>query len=70
MYYFFINILKIDMSAKARCVNIHQTLAFVILLAETSLYYSAIFVRECARFGFVFRRRIPSQVTDTHTTDI
>jgi len=31
-----------------------------ILLAEISLYYSAIFVGGDARFGFVPRRRVPS----------
>jgi len=38
MCYYLINILKIVMSAE-RSVIIHQTSAFVILLAETSLYY-------------------------------
>jgi len=57
---FFINILKTAMSAKRRSVIIHQTSAFVILLAETSLYYSAIFVGGDARFGFVPRSRVPS----------
>jgi len=54
-----INILKIAMSAR-RSVIIHQTSAFFILLAETSLYYSAIFVGEDARFGFVPRCRVLS----------
>jgi len=48
------------MSAYRRCVVIYQTSAFVILLAETSLHYSAIFVGGGARFGFVPRRRAPS----------
>jgi len=46
---FFINILKIAMTA-SRSVVIHQTSAFIILLAEASLYYSAIFVGGSARF--------------------
>jgi len=48
------------MSAYRRYVIIHQTSAFVILLAETSIYYSAILVGGGARFGFVPRRRVPS----------
>jgi len=56
---FFINILKIAMSAK-HSVIIHQTSAFVILLAEVLLYYSAIFVGGGARFGFVARHMVPS----------
>jgi len=44
------------MSAR-RSVIIHQTSTFVIHLAETSLYYSAIFVGGDARFGFVSRCR-------------
>jgi len=59
MCHFLINILKIAMSAK-HSVVVHQTSAFVILLAETSLYYSAIFVGGDARFGFVPRCRVPS----------
>jgi len=39
------------MSAK-RSVIIHQTSAFVILLAEISLYYLAIFIGRGAKFGF------------------
>jgi len=54
-----INILKIAMRAR-RSVIIHQTLTFVILLAETSLYYSATFVGGDARFGFVPWCRVPS----------
>jgi len=54
-------VLKIVMSAR-RSVIIYQISAFVILLAETSLYeyYSAIFVGGDARFGFVSRCRVPS----------
>jgi len=48
------------MSAR-RSVIIHQTSAFVILLAKILLYYSAIFVDGDARFGFVLQRRIASQ---------
>jgi len=59
MCYFFINILKIAMSAW-RFVIIHQTSVFVILLTETSLYYSVIFVGGVARFDFVPRCRVPS----------
>jgi len=59
MCYFFINILKIVLSAR-HSVIIHQTFAFVILLAKTLLYYSAIFVGGDARFGFVPRCRLPS----------
>jgi len=38
----------------SRSVIIHQTSAFVILLAETSLYYSAIFVGRVLslRYGY------------------
>jgi len=56
---FLINILKIAMSAR-RSVIIHQTSAFVILLGETSLYYSAVFVGGVARFGFTPQCRVPS----------
>jgi len=56
---FFINILKIIMIAR-RSVIIHQTWAFVTLLTEILLYYSAIFVGGGARFGFVPRCRVPS----------
>jgi len=59
MCYIFINILKIAMSAR-RSVIIHQTSAFVILLAKTSLYYSAVFVGRGTGFGFIPRRRVPS----------
>jgi len=58
---FFINILKVAMSAWHSVIIYQISAAFVIiLLAETSLYYSAIFVGGDARFGFVFRCRIPS----------
>jgi len=63
---YFLLILKIAMSAK-RSVIIHQTSAFAILLAEIILYYSAIYVGESARFGFVPRFRYPRNATDTHT---
>jgi len=66
MWYFLINSLKMAMSVR-RSVIIHQTSAFFILSAETSLYYSAIFVGEDARFGFVPRCRYPRYATDTHT---
>jgi len=56
---FLVNILKIAKSAR-RSGIIHQTSAFVILLAETSLYYSAIFVGRDARFGFIPRCKVPS----------
>jgi len=42
---FLVNILKTAMSARLSVIN-HQTSAFVLLLAEVSLYYSAIFVRK------------------------
>jgi len=35
-----------------RSVSIHQNSAFVILLAEISLYYSAIFIGGGARFSY------------------
>jgi len=66
MCYLFINILEIAMSAR-RSVIIHQTSAFVIHLAETSLHCSAIFVGGDARFGFFPRCRYPRYATDTHT---
>jgi len=47
------------MSAKSSVI-IYQTSSFVILLAETSLYCSAIFVGGVARFDFVPRCRVPA----------
>jgi len=51
---FLINVLKIALTSFIRLQR------FVILLAETPLYYSAIFVGGDARFGFVSRCRVPS----------
>jgi len=47
------------MSAR-RSVIVHQTSAFDIFLAKTSLNYLAIFAGGDARFGFVPRCRVPS----------
>jgi len=63
MCYFFINILKIAVSAR-HSVIIYQISTFVIayFCVAISLYCSAIFVDGCARLGFVpsSRRRVPS----------
>jgi len=64
MCYFFINILKIAMSAK-RSVIIHKTSAFVIRLEEVALYYFCWWVQ-----SLVLSRSTgcPRNAIDTHIT--
>jgi len=62
---FFINILKIAISTE-RFVIIHQTSAFIMLLAETSLYYLAIFVVEMQGLVLSPGAGYPRYATDTH----
>jgi len=53
-----------------RSVFIHQTSTFVVLLAEISLYYSAIFVGGVQGLVLSPGAGYPRYVTDTHTTGL
>jgi len=55
------------MSAR-RSVIIHQASAFVILLAEVSLYYSAILLGGMQGLILSPGKGYPRFATDTHTT--
>jgi len=62
MCYFFINIPKIALNVGRSVIRLQRLLYFC---AEILLYYSAIFIGEGARFGFV---PYPRYATNTPTT--